>query len=196
MATFTQRKNGWLCQVRRKGFDSVSKTFRTLDEAKEFAYKIENAMLGDELSEPSPVALPVSAKELKTIYRKAIGRAEERGWSDSLTYEEFVDLFYRSQGKCAVSGLFFSGLRVNESRARPYYPSIDRIDSSKGYSKDNVRFVCCAVNIALNDFGDEVLKQIAFGVVKESVLNHHVMSHGNIQKEGKILVLPSQKKRA
>jgi len=42
----------------------------------------------------------------------------------------------------------------------PYGPSIDRIDSNKGYTKDNVRLVLVSVNIALNNFGEGVFETI------------------------------------
>ena len=35
--------------------------------------------------------------------------------------------------------------------------SLDRIDSSKGYVEGNVEFVCCAINLAKNDFCKEAV---------------------------------------
>lgn len=37
--------------------------------------------------------------------------------------------------------------------------SLDRIDSSKGYLKGNVEFVCCAINYAKNSFTREQMKE-------------------------------------
>lgn len=37
--------------------------------------------------------------------------------------------------------------------------SLDRIDSSKGYLKGNVEFVCCAINYAKNSFTREEMKE-------------------------------------
>jgi hypothetical protein len=37
----------------------------------------------------------------------------------------------------------------------PYSASLDRIDSSKGYMKGNVEFVCLAVNLAKQSFSRE-----------------------------------------
>lgn len=47
-------------------------------------------------------------------------------------------------GKCAVTGIDF--VIGDGSGPAPYSPTIDRIDRSKGYTKDNSRFVLMAVN--------------------------------------------------
>lgn len=39
-------------------------------------------------------------------------------------------------------------------------PSIDRIDTTRGYTPDNVRLVCAAVNLALNQFGEGIFFRI------------------------------------
>jgi hypothetical protein len=43
----------------------------------------------------------------------------------------------------------------------PYGPSLDRINSQKGYVRGNVRLVCTAVNFGLGQWGDEVFLPIA-----------------------------------
>lgn len=45
-------------------------------------------------------------------------------------------------------------------RALPTTASLDRIDSSRGYCKDNVQFVCLFVNYAKNGFTDLQIKEI------------------------------------
>ena len=44
MATYIQRKNGWLVQIRRKGHDSISRTFNTKAEGERWALQIESGM--------------------------------------------------------------------------------------------------------------------------------------------------------
>jgi hypothetical protein len=43
----------------------------------------------------------------------------------------------------------------------PYAPSLDRIDSARGYEIDNIRWVCVAVNFMMNQWGDEVFRSFA-----------------------------------
>ncbi len=52
---------------------------------------------------------------------------------------------------------------TNSYRA-PFAPSIDRINSEKGYTDGNVRLVCVAVNWALSDWGIEVFEKICSSV--------------------------------
>lgn len=69
-----------------------------------------------------------------------------------LTLEDVVDMAIRSEGRCEVSGVPFN-FEVHGKR-RPFAPSIDRIDSDKGYSPENTRLVCHAVNVGMNCWGD------------------------------------------
>lgn len=39
-------------------------------------------------------------------------------------------------------------------------PSIDRIDSTKGYTYDNIRVVLNIVNYAMNVYGEDVLREV------------------------------------
>lgn len=75
---------------------------------------------------------------------------------------EQVEAIYRAQrGRCAVTGIVFCEDDAPHWRTRPFFPSLDRIDNALGYSPENVRWVCAATNIALNDFGEGVFKMLA-----------------------------------
>ena len=109
------------------------------------------------------------------LWKKAKDAAKERrvtGMEFTLTLEEAREIYRQSGGRCAVSGLSFNEtFRVPHSTRRPFKASIDRIDSSRGYTKDNVRFVCCIVNLALGDWGDDVLHRVAHAIVLRSKMN-------------------------
>jgi len=49
--------------------------------------------------------------------------------------------------------------------ANPFNPSIDRIDSSKGYTKDNCRIVCFIYNMAKCDYDDSIVLKMAQALV-------------------------------
>ena len=66
-----------------------------------------------------------------------------------------------------MSGIAFSSERRSDAFVKtPFAPSLDRIDSSKGYVRGNVRLVCMAANFALNQWGDDILRRLAHGVVE------------------------------
>ncbi len=46
----------------------------------------------------------------------------------------------------------------------PFAPSLDRIDSSKGYEEGNVRIVCLMVNLAMNTWGHGPLEKVALAL--------------------------------
>ncbi len=81
--------------------------------------------------------------------------AAKRGLSFSLTRADVAVLLKKSGGRCAVTGIDFTAEVVNGSR--PHSPSIDRIDSSAGYSLGNCRIVCLAANLAMNVWGEQIL---------------------------------------
>ena len=77
----------------------------------------------------------------------------------ALTTADIKPLLDAAGWRCAVTRTPFSLEFVGKHR--PYAPSIDRIDNARGYTRDNCRIVCSAVNIAMNVWGVEVLRRIA-----------------------------------
>lgn len=48
----------------------------------------------------------------------------------------------------------------------PFAPSLDRIDSSKGYTLSNTRLVCVASNFCMNQWGDGVIHELVQAAMK------------------------------
>jgi hypothetical protein len=74
------------------------------------------------------------------------------------TIDEVVEII--SNGKCSVTGYPFRlGTTGSNKCKNPFNPSPDRIDNTKGYSKDNVQWVVFIYNTMRNSFDEEdVLK--------------------------------------
>lgn len=102
--------------------------------------------------------------EMDKIYYNAKSSAAKRGISFSLTIEEYSELVHLSNGCCMLSGILFDFSETGFKK-RPYAPSIDRINSRFGYTKENCRLVCTAVNIAMNEWGEGVLFNIAYSII-------------------------------
>ena len=62
-------------------------------------------------------------------------------------------------GKCMATGVPFN-LDVIDGRANPLYPSIDRIDSRRGYEPDNVQIVVLAFNSMKSSLPMEVAESV------------------------------------
>ena len=106
--------------------------------------------------------------ELKAVLSRARRSARSRNLTIEVDLEFLRSLWEAQQGCCAVSGLAFTDEQHEEAFVKtPFAPSLDRIDSSKGYMKGNARLVCMAANFALNQWGDEVLRRLAHGVVEK-----------------------------
>ena len=69
-------------------------------------------------------------------------------------------------GVCELTGLPFRFESHPTKNSNPYAPSIDRIDSEKGYYKDNIRIVLWAVNSAVGESSDEEILPIIKAMVK------------------------------
>lgn len=67
-------------------------------------------------------------------------RAEEKGWEHNLTREVIEDLLVKQEHKCYYTGIVFNPACKKTSM------SIDRRDSRKGYTTDNIVLCCTQVN--------------------------------------------------
>lgn len=101
------------------------------------------------------------------LYRSAKRRAKNKNIVFELSTQWIEELWTKQNGKCALTQIeFLIPQERTGGKASPFAPSIDRIDCSKGYTKDNVRLVCVAVNYALNEFGEEIFKQICISYLE------------------------------
>jgi hypothetical protein len=69
-------------------------------------------------------------------------------------------LMLRCDGRCEISSIPFSLERVGQSKTPPFGMSLDRKDSSIGYTMDNCRIVCLSVNLAMREWGESVMVKI------------------------------------
>lgn len=60
-----------------------------------------------------------------------------------------------------MTGIPFHLENRGTSRRNPYAFSMDRIEPMKGYTIGNVRLVLLSVNLAMNEFGEGHLREIA-----------------------------------
>ncbi len=92
--------------------------------------------------------------------------AEKRGLAFELSRPRKRELQEQARNdKCEATGLPFD-LNAEESR-NPFFPSLDRIDNSKGYLDNNVRVVVRAFNLMRGDLEDRTFHRIIVGYVKE-----------------------------
>ena len=78
-----------------------------------------------------------------------------RGIENTLTVEDINEMFLNQQGLCYW---FKVPLIPSNHVKHPQQPSLDRLDRTKGYTKDNVVLTCYSANIGRNDNDEETWK--------------------------------------
>lgn len=97
-------------------------------------------------------------EKLQKIKKRAI----KKGLHFNLTEEWIIEKLDR--GRCEATGLPF--VFDKDPYINPYYPSIDRVDSNKGYTINNCQMVCHMFNIAKAEHNEEVFAHWALHYVK------------------------------
>lgn len=96
--------------------------------------------------------------------------ALRRGYKFDVTMKDAWDIFVKQNKKCALTGLdihFSDTIRQHENGEST--ASLDRIDSTKGYTKDNVQWVHKKVNIMKNVYSEEEFVNLCKLVVEHKI---------------------------
>jgi len=101
-------------------------------------------------------------------FREFLNLAKKNAKRKSIEFDlelQFLkELWNKQNGKCQYSKVPMLLFPTKDKRDfKPTSASLDRRNSSEGYTKDNVCFVCLSINYAKNGFGEieflEFLKQ-------------------------------------
>ena len=111
---------------------------------------------------------------LPKLYRRMMARCAIKGWVSDVTMEDLIGVLWDSGGRCAISGIEFTWDREPWWQSAPFSPSVDRIECTRGYTKDNIRIVCTCVNAARRDWGDAVLLKMSQAIVAAPQVRHAV----------------------
>lgn len=99
---------------------------------------------------------------IRNLMKDVRSRSQKYQYEIDIDSDWLIKRFDENEGKCEISDIPF----VLKGRS-PFSISIDRIDATKGYTKDNVRLVCLMINFALNNFGDTVFFQMCEAVTNK-----------------------------
>jgi len=98
---------------------------------------------------------------LSSIYNGAKRRARKRGFGFNITKEYIQELYIKQQGRCAITDVKMSFIANDK-----YKISLDRINSKKGYLKNNVQLLCWWVNRCKSNYSRDDLVIFAKGVLR------------------------------
>jgi hypothetical protein len=104
-----------------------------------------------------------------TFFKKIQSNAIKRGLNFNLSIDYLWDLFLKQNKKCALTGVDIN--IVNATISNNYHlntASLDRIDNSKGYEENNIRWVHKAINQLKSDINDTDLIYLCHLVVQSN----------------------------
>ncbi len=73
-----------------------------------------------------------------------------------------MEMFNRQDGCCALSGIKMTWMRGGLS---PTSMSMDKIDPSLGYSRENLRLICHAINMFRGQMDDDQMYAMAEAII-------------------------------
>jgi len=93
-------------------------------------------------------------------------RCKRRGREHDLDTDYLMELLGKQEGRCAISGrLMLASQAGNRRQTHKDTVSVDRIDSSRGYTKDNVQLVTVLCNTAKSSFSMQDFLEMCRDVV-------------------------------
>ena len=98
-----------------------------------------------------------------TILLATLERSAKKGYDNDLDLEWLLDRI--NNGFCEATGLPFVVGNKGSYRTGLWTPSIDRTDSTKGYTKDNCRVVVWIYN---NELSEEEVMKMAINLVNKN----------------------------
>jgi hypothetical protein len=135
--------------------------------------KIESelALLGDLnfLHRPPSNAIALAEFVVNLVATTRSVAAKRRGGAGlehTLSSDDAVSMLKESNWRCAVTGVPFDLEKLGKGKQRPMAPSIDRINSELGYTRENCRVVCVTANFAMGSWGDSALYSMYLGMRK------------------------------
>jgi len=109
---------------------------------------------------------PARSKYLRRVWAQSRNRAKKSDIPFTILPDDVERLFRDQRGRCGVTDIAFHFERFPDAFVKhPFAPSIDRRLSSGGYTEDNVRLVCVAVNFGMGQWGEEMYLTLARAAV-------------------------------
>lgn len=113
-----------------------------------------------------------NAKDEFTIFRYMLNSAKRRYKNFELTLEDLKDIWETQKEMCPYTGFSLEfRTYANKASNKLKQASLDRIDSSKGYTKDNVEIIALPINYLKSNFTKEetqiFLKEFALSFNKD-----------------------------
>lgn len=101
----------------------------------------------------------------KFLFQCTRNRARRAQLEFDLTLNWFQERF--NKGTCEATGFKFISNTDKKHARNPFIPSVDRIDSTKGYTMDNCQLVIWAYNVGKQNWDKKTLYKVWKGFIKQ-----------------------------
>jgi len=139
------------------------------DKIQEYHRNYQKNMMGEQKERRDATARKrQSNSPRQALYSILYSASHRRPTENIVTLDELMELFEAQGGMCAVSGLKMNWATRSGNGKQPISMSLDRIDGSRGYERDNLRLVCWQVNLMKNCWSEEQMLTMARAIVKNT----------------------------
>lgn len=110
-------------------------------------------------------AAKIIANRLRRLVSTSKVRAKKRGILHTLVPQDLINIYYKQEGKCALTGRQL----ILAKNARDTI-SLDRIDNTGYYTPDNVQLITWQANVAKNEWNTADLLEFCQVVISKNVV--------------------------
>ena len=108
---------------------------------------------------------------LRSITAGCKNRAKRKNYPCDIDSAFVLDLYHKQNGRCAITNMELAASNSNTKHdMNPLTITIDRKDSTKGYTKDNIQLVTLMYNVCKNRWSHEQVIEFAKGVLASARL--------------------------
>ena len=105
-------------------------------------------------------------KAFKYYFYQAQSGAKKRNINFDLTFNDLKLLYKQQGGLCALSGIKMTIKPGTRKRINNTKLSVDRINNSKGYTKDNIQLITWQANMAKGTWTNKQLINMCKNIIK------------------------------
>jgi hypothetical protein len=106
----------------------------------------------------------------QSYWNRVIKGAKSRNLEISITIEDAWQKFIEQNEKCALTGMDIQIVTDYTRKHNEHTASLDRIDSTKGYTLENIQWVHRDINILKQDFDEQTFIELCQKVVNHAII--------------------------
>lgn len=107
---------------------------------------------------------------IKKLYLTLVHNTDRRAKKTEIdiTEQTIKELYQIQEGKCKITGKYMSYIGYQNNGLNKWNISVNRIDSNKNYTKDNIQLVCAIVNTMKSDLTNDELLMLSNNIPRKN----------------------------